>query len=99
MSVADSIAFLRSLKGQEQGATIYQKVIDDVLSELDEQRRRADNVPRIRDALRVILDDWNTGHNMHWDRQGNGGATCPACILDRQARAQLRAQLESIENA
>ena len=99
MSVADSIAFLRSLKGQEQGATIYQKVIDDVLSELDEQRRRADNVPRIRDALRVILDDWNTGHNMHWYRQANGGATCPACILDRQAREQLRAQLESIENA
>lgn len=51
---------------------------------------------RVRDLLRVVLDDWHTGHATHWDKQGNGGATCPACELDRQARGRLRALLDSL---
>ena len=51
---------------------------------------------RVRDLLTVVLRDWHTGHGMHWDEQGRGGASCPACALDREARGRLRALLDSI---
>ena len=46
---------------------------------------KAENT-RLREALTSIRDDWNTSHNMHWDREGNGGRTCPACKLDHHVR-------------
>lgn len=71
--------------------------ISELEKTLADVRRVAANVPRLRDALRVILDGWHTSHAMHFDREGTGGTNCPACILDHQARMQLRAQLESLE--
>ena len=49
MSREQSIAFLRSLKGQERGATIYQQVIDDVLGEIDSLRSDLARLTRERD--------------------------------------------------
>ena len=45
---AQSIVFLRSLRADDRGATIYQAVVDDVLSELDETRAQ------LRDALAAL---------------------------------------------
>ena len=43
-----SVAFLRSLKAGDEGVTIYQDVIDDVLDALDEARAE---VERLRGAI------------------------------------------------
>ena len=48
-------------------------------------------VESLRAGVREVLADWHTGHAMHWDREGTGGAHCPACALDGQARERLRA--------
>jgi hypothetical protein len=49
---------------------------------------------RLEVVVKVVLDTWLTSHSMHWDKEGTHGANCPACVLDRDARAQLRAAVE-----
>jgi len=50
-------------------------------------------VDRMREAVSGALEAWTTSHYMHFDRQGNAGATCPACALDSAMRRTLRAAL------
>ena len=67
-----------------------QSVADDCAAHITEDRGRIAELER---AIHSVLTQWHTGHNMHFDRQGNSGATCPACQLDRSAREVLRAVL------
>ena len=51
-----------------------------------------DRLARLSEAT----DAWQTSHYMHFDRQGNGGRTCPACISDSAMRTALHNELPAL---
>lgn len=81
----------RALKVERETANEWLGKLHDAEKELSAERRAREGLEL---TIRGVLDEWRTGHAMHWDREGTHGANCPACKLDGDARHCLRKALE-----